>query len=97
MALVTDGRMSSASGKVPAAIHVCPEAAAGGPLAKVQDGDLVRVDATQGRLEVLDADLDSRTPVTADLSDNTHGMGRELFDIFRQTAGNSEHGAGVVV
>ena len=97
VALVTDGRMSGASGKVPAAIHVCPEAAAGGPLAKVQDGDLVRVDATQGRLEVLDADLDSRTPVTADLSDNTHGMGRELFDIFRQTAGNSEHGAGVVV
>ena len=97
VALVTDGRMSGASGKVPAAIHVCPEAAAGGPLARVQDGDLVRVDATQGRLEVLDADLDSRETIVADLSKNSHGMGRELFDIFRQTAGNSEHGAGVVV
>ncbi|MCG6902644.1 MAG: phosphogluconate dehydratase [Rhodobacter sp.] len=97
VALVTDGRMSGASGKVPAAIHVCPEAAAGGPLALLNDGDMVRVDAEAGVLNVLDADLATRTAAAPDLSGNSHGMGREMFELFRRTAGNAEHGAGVVV
>ena len=97
MALVTDGRMSGASGKVPAAIHVSPEAAAGGPLARLRDGDIVRLDAVAGTLSVLAADFDTRTPVTADLSANSHGMGRELFEAFRRSVGTSETGAAVVI
>ena len=97
MALVTDGRMSGASGKVPAAIHVSPEAAKGGPLARLRDGDIVRLDAVAGTLSVLAADFDTRPPVTADLSANRHGMGRELFEAFRRTVGNSETGAAVVI
>jgi phosphogluconate dehydratase len=97
VALVTDGRMSGASGKVPAAIHVAPEAAKGGPLAKLRDGDMVRLDATKGTLDVLAPDFDSRTPVTIDLSDNNFGIGRELFNVFRANVGDSTEGAGVVV
>ncbi|SLN44062.1 Phosphogluconate dehydratase [Aquimixticola soesokkakensis] len=93
MALVTDGRMSGASGKVPACIHVAPEAAMGGPLARLRDGDLVRVDATSGVLEVLEADFDSRDPVVADLSGNQFGIGREMFSLFRNNAGNATEGA----
>jgi phosphogluconate dehydratase len=97
VALVTDGRMSGASGKVPAAIHVAPEAAKGGPLAKLRDGDLVRVDAVAGRLDVLEAGFEERRAVTADLSGNDFGIGRELFAMFRATVGDSTEGAGVVV
>ena len=97
VALVTDGRMSGASGKVPSAIHVSPEAALGGPLARLRDGDIVRVDAIAGTLDVIDVDLDSREPVTADLSANGHGVGRELFEVFRQNVGLASDGAGVVV
>ncbi|MBN2759141.1 MAG: phosphogluconate dehydratase [Rhodobacteraceae bacterium] len=97
VALVTDGRMSGASGKVPAAIHVAPEAAKGGPLAKLRDGDMVRLDATQGTLDVLAPDFDSRAPVTIDLSANDFGIGRELFKVFRANVGDSTEGAGVVV
>ena len=97
IALVTDGRMSGASGKVPSAIHVCPEAADGGPLARVRDGDIIRVDARSGQISCLADDFDSRTPVTADLSDNGHGVGRELFAAFRETVGLASQGAGVVV
>ncbi|MCK0150913.1 phosphogluconate dehydratase [Marivita sp. S6314] len=97
VALVTDGRMSGASGKVPAAIHVSPEAAHGGPLARVRDGDLVRVDAVSGKIDCLAADFDTREPVTADLSGNGHGVGRELFAAFRANVGLAETGAGVVV
>ena len=97
VALVTDGRMSGASGKVPAAIHVAPEAAKGGPLARLRDGDLVRLDAASGRLDVLEADFDSRTPIEADLSANEFGIGRELFAAFRARVGDSTEGAGVVV
>ncbi len=97
VALVTDGRMSGASGKVPAAIHVAPEAAAGGPLARLRDGDIVRLDAVAGTLTALVPDFASRTPVTADLAANGWGMGRELFDAFRRSVGNSTEGAGVVV
>ncbi|MDJ0822030.1 MAG: phosphogluconate dehydratase [Paracoccaceae bacterium] len=97
VALVTDGRMSGASGKVPSAIHVCPEAADGGPLAKLRDGDIVRVDAKAGTITCLADDFDSRTPVTADLTGNGHGVGRELFTAFRENVGLASTGAAVVV
>ncbi|RME18471.1 MAG: phosphogluconate dehydratase [Alphaproteobacteria bacterium] len=97
VALVTDGRMSGASGKVPAAIHVSPEAALGGPIARLRDGDMVRLDAEAGTLEVLAEDFDSREPVSADLSANRHGHGRELFELFRQNAGVATTGASCVV
>ena len=96
MALVTDGRMSGASGKVPAAIHVSPEAACGGPLALLQDGDVIRLDAVAGTLTVK-ADLSTRTPARPDLSANGHGIGRELFEAFRRNVGPAETGAAVVV
>ena len=97
VALVTDGRMSGASGKVPAAIHVSPEAADGGPLARVRDGDIIRLDADMGTLEVLADDFADRTPVAPDLSANGFGLGRELFAAFRQNVGPSTSGAGVVI
>ncbi|MGO4914980.1 phosphogluconate dehydratase [Pseudogemmobacter sp. W21_MBD1_M6] len=97
VALVTDGRMSGASGKVPAAIHVSPEAAMGGPLARVRDGDIIRLDAGAGTLTVTAAGFDTRTPATPDLSNNKFGIGRELFEVFRQNVGPSTEGAGVVV
>jgi len=97
VALVTDGRMSGASGKVPAAIHVTPEAADGGPLARLKDGDIITLDASAGTLEV-DADgFDNRVAVTPDLSDNSHGIGRELFEVFRNNVGPADKGAAVVV
>jgi phosphogluconate dehydratase len=96
MALVTDGRMSGASGKVPAAIHVSPEAACGGAIGRLRDGDIVRLDADAGTLEAVGVDLDSRPLVEADLSGNAHGIGRELFDVFRQNVGPSTEGARVV-
>lgn len=97
VALVTDGRMSGASGKVPAAIHVCPEAVDGGLIGKLQDGDIVRLDATAGTLEVLTEGVEARSAATPNLSDNSHGIGRELFSMFRQNAGIAADGAGVVV
>ena len=97
VALVTDGRMSGASGKVPSAIHVCPEAADGGPIARIQDGDMIRLDATKGTIDVLDVDLGTRPIAEADLTGNGNGVGRELFEVFRQTVGHAADGAGVVV
>ena len=97
VALVTDGRMSGASGKVPAAIHVSPEAAKGGLLACLRDGDMVRLDAVTGILECLESDFATRTPVTADLSANAHGTGREIFEMFRRSVGNATEGAAVIV
>ncbi len=97
VALVTDGRMSGASGKVPAAIHVSPEAAMGGPLARLRDGDIVRLDAVEGTLTALAADFESRSPVQADLSANSFGMGRELFEAFRRNVGASTEGAALVI
>jgi phosphogluconate dehydratase len=98
VALVTDGRMSGASGKVPAAIHVSPEAAAGGPLAKLRDGDVVRLDAPAGRLEALvDAqEWSRREPAKMEANQregNGHGMGRELFAGMRRNALAAEEGA----
>ncbi|MEL6170224.1 MAG: phosphogluconate dehydratase [Pseudomonadota bacterium] len=96
VALVTDGRMSGASGKVPAAIHLAPEAAAGGPLARVVDGDVIRVDAVAGTITVLAGDFDTRTPVQPDLSANEVGLGRELFAAFRAGCGDAATGASTV-
>ena len=95
VALVTDGRMSGASGKVPAAIHVSPEALDGGPIARVRDGDLVRVDASTGTLDILVDDLDTRPLATADLSDTQAGTGRELFTAFRNAVGAASDGASI--
>ncbi|MFN3293736.1 MAG: phosphogluconate dehydratase [Gemmobacter sp.] len=96
VALVTDGRMSGASGKVPAAIHVSPEAAMGGPLARVQDGDLIRLDAAAGTLEVLTPGFAERAPVVADLTANGFGVGRELFARLRAGAGAATEGASIL-
>ncbi|MFM9435356.1 phosphogluconate dehydratase [Janthinobacterium sp. CG_23.3] len=95
VALVTDGRMSGASGKVPAAIHVSPEILAGGPLGLVRDGDIIRVDAFTGTLEALvPADVwCARTQAQADMTPNHVGMGRELFAMFRSTVSAAEEGA----
>ena len=95
VALVTDGRMSGASGKVPAAIHVCPEALDGGAIARLQDGDILRVDAVAGVLEILTPGVLDRAPVTPDLSANEAGIGRELFSIFRRSVGSADTGATV--
>ncbi len=99
VALVTDGRMSGASGKVPAAIHLSPEACDGGPIARLRDGDEIRLDAKAGILQVLvdEAEWSARAPVTSDLSGNQEGVGRELFRHFRAQVGSAETGAGVVV
>ncbi|WP_420408186.1 phosphogluconate dehydratase [Hoeflea sp.] len=98
IALVTDGRMSGASGKVPAAIHVTPEAKDGGPIAKIRDGDVIRLDAVEGTLEVMvpAAEFDAREPVAADLSANEWGIGRELFARLRENAGSADEGASVL-
>ncbi|WP_431509798.1 phosphogluconate dehydratase [Variovorax sp. DAIF25] len=98
VALVTDGRMSGASGKIPAAIHVSPEAAAGGPLAKVRDGDVIRLDAVAGTLEVLLpadewAEREVATLSEAQRFADGHGLGRELFAGMRRNALTAEEGA----
>ncbi len=103
VAIVTDGRMSGASGKVPAAIHVTPEAAHGGPLGKVRDGDVITVDADRGLLLIDDA-LDPETPVDlaaraatggAAAPGTWAGTGRELFEVFRRSVGPADEGASV--
>lgn len=98
VALVTDGRMSGASGKVPAAIHVSPEAAAGGPLARVRDGDVIRLDANTGTLQVLLAEAEWAAREVLPMPDalrvsNGVGMGRELFSNMRRNALTAEEGA----
>ena len=95
VALVTDGRMSGASGKVPAAIHLSPEALADGPIARVMDGDWITLDCERGVLELeVDAATFSARPVQhPDLSHNQHGTGRELFGLFRTHASTAESGA----
>ena len=94
VALVTDGRMSGASGKVPAAIHVTPEALGGGPLSLIHDGDMIRLCADRGSLEVL-ADLSGRIP--AQPTESMSGMGRELFSMFRRLADGAEMGASAML
>ncbi len=94
VALLTDGRMSGASGKIPAAIHVSPEAAKGGAIAKIRDGDIIRIDANNGLLELKsDTNWRTRENTTTDLSGNEYGNGRELFHLFRQSVSSASSGA----
>lgn len=97
VALVTDGRMSGASGKIPAAIHLTPEALDKGPIGLIQDGDMIELDAEAGtlRIALTDADLAARDYAQVDLTANHHGMGRELFAPLRATVGLAEEGATV--
>ncbi|PWC73370.1 phosphogluconate dehydratase [Azospirillum sp. TSH100] len=98
VALVTDGRMSGASGKVPAAIHVTPEVKGGGPLGRVRDGDILRLDAEAGTLTALvdTAEWEGRGAPPPPSEDATHGCGRDLFSLFRNNAGPAESGASVL-
>ena len=95
VALVTDGRMSGASGKVPAAIHLSPEALADGPIARVRDGDMITLDCERGELtlEVDAATLAARTVCHPELGHHAHGIGRDLFGLFRSHASSPETGA----
>jgi phosphogluconate dehydratase len=94
VALVTDGRMSGASGKVPAAIHLTPEAKDGGAIAKVRTGDMIKLDAINGTLNVLDESFLNRTVAIKEFE--TFGIGRELFELFRKNVTSSEEGAAVL-
>lgn len=97
VALITDGRMSGASGKVPAAIHLCPEAADSGPLSKINNGDIIRLNAMTGKLDVLNVDLSKRTPqITPDRSNSSY-CGQQLFEIFRSHVEPTDKGASVVL
>lgn len=95
VALLTDGRMSGASGKVPAAIHLTPEALDGGLIAKIQNGDMIRVDAKTGELTLLisEAEIESRVAEKVDLHNTSYGMGRELFGALRSNLSSPETGA----
>jgi phosphogluconate dehydratase len=95
VALLTDGRMSGASGKVLAAIHLVPEAADGGPISRLRAGDVVRIDAVEGTIDVLldDAMLRGREPAPLALEANRSGTGRELFGLMRAATGDAEAGA----
>jgi len=97
VAIVTDGRMSGASGKVPSAIHMTPEASAGGLIAKVRDGDRILLDVDAGRLELLvdEAELAAREAAKPALIHNRFGMGRELFAAIRAEVAGAEEGAGI--
>ena len=95
VALVTDGRMSGASGSVPAAIHLCPEALAGGPIAQIEDGDIITLDAVSGQLSVV-ADLSQR-PLKTDFVLDNSGFGRPLLAGMRAQAGDAEQGGGVTL
>ena len=97
VALVTDGRMSGASGKVPAAIHMSPEALGGGPLARVRDGDVIRLCAAKGTIDVLmnETEFLAREPALPPV--DADGTGRELFALFRQAAGTAESGASPIL
>jgi phosphogluconate dehydratase len=93
--MVTDGRLSGASGKVPSAIHVSPEAFCGGLLAKVQDGDIIRIDVRIGSLElkVTDEELKKREYADAELASQRYGMGRQIFAPLRRDLLGAEEGA----
>ena len=98
VALVTDGRMSGASGKVPAAIHLWPEALAGGDIGKLLDGDLITLDAEAGRLEVhvAPAEFQARAAMPLDREAHRRGSGRDLFELFRRHAAHAEAGGGAL-
>jgi len=95
VALVTDGRMSGASGKVPSVIHMCPECEAGGPLAKVHNGDIISMNLQTGDINVLvdEVEFNARVPVPNSAKNHHYGMGREMFGRFRLGASSAETGA----
>lgn len=95
VALVTDGRLSGASGKVPAVIHVTPEATRGGPLAQLQDGDVIEINAQTGSLHCQQS-LEGREAMLKSLNHSQHGSGRELFHLFRQHVSSAEQGASIL-
>ena len=95
VALITDGRMSGASGKVPAAIHLSPEASSSGPISKIKNGDLIRLDALSGELSNLEKNFESREVRKKDLTKNESGLGRELFKVFRENAKSAKYGGGI--
>ncbi len=97
VALVTDGRMSGASGKVPAAIHLCPEALDGGMIGKIETGDMVTYDAATGDLsvDVLEEVLNARPQAQPSQNLNPHSMGRHLFEPMRKMVGDAETGASI--
>jgi phosphogluconate dehydratase len=96
VALLTDGRMSGASGKVLAAIQVTPEAAAGGVIGKIRDGDTIEIDSDAGKLMVSTKDdINVRPQMVTRVAENHVGMGRELFAVFRQSVGSAEDGASI--
>jgi len=97
VALVTDGRMSGASGKVPAAIHLSPEALGGGPIAKLRDGDIVRVCAVEGQLEALVDPAEWEARSHADAPPPPYDTGRELFALFRANSDLAESGASPIL
>ncbi len=99
VALLTDGRMSGASGKIPAAIHLTPEAKSGGPVAKLREGDIVRLDAAGGTLEALvpAAEWDAREAVNTGFSETEFGLGRELFAMMRERVSSADTGATVFI
>ncbi len=92
---MTDGRLSGASGKVPAAIQLHHEFSNQGPIAKLRDGDVIRLDATSGLLDVMidEVEFNARSIDTLDMSDNQFGTGRDLFSLFRANVGSAETGA----
>ena len=96
IALLTDGRMSGASGKVPSVIHTSPEALDGGPIGKIKDGDLIRLDAISGTMNVLTDGFETR-PTPTYTPQQSEGLGRELFTSFRQNIGTASTGASLVV
>ncbi|GBR43257.1 MULTISPECIES: phosphogluconate dehydratase [Neokomagataea] len=97
VALLTDGRLSGASGKVPSAIHVCPEAQVGGPIAKIKDGDMVRVCAVTGSIEVLVSEEEWAARTPADIPPPGVGTGRELFALMRSVHSSAEEGASAML
>ena len=97
VALLTDGRMSGASGKVPAAIHLTPEAHGGGPLARLRDGDMIRLCAREGRVDVLLDAAEFAAREAAPPPREADGTGRELFRLFRQAADEAERGASPIL
>ena len=96
VALLTDGRMSGASGKILAAIQVTPEAAAGGDIGKIRDGDMIEIDSETGVLSIVTVDnFNARTAPELDFDNSQTGMGRELFSMFRNSVGSAENGASI--
>jgi phosphogluconate dehydratase len=94
IALLTDGRLSGASGKVLSALHLWPEAAKGGPLARIRDGDIIHIDARKGVLDIepVGEPFEARTPAPPD-GHAAYGVGRELFALFRRNVSQAEAGA----